>query len=233
MRYHHQIGAMKERKGIGKGKIAFLLLLVVPVVGYAGFLALLPGVGGWPVKDPEDVVNRVRTISPGSEGDKLFIPRLNVVVDLQSRDASVDGEFGLNKIGSISAERFAFGVTPEHILKASPFYRLDQLTVGDEFYIDFDGTRYAYKVSDSVSDTSHVVLKTKDENVAINAEPIGTVAWHNGEPRIETLQEETGPQTTDQIFEGEEFDPNAPVESEGEFAEPMGPPEGHDPFEPL
>lgn len=228
MRYHHQIGAMRERKGIGKGKIAFLLLFVVPILGYAGFLALLPGVGGWPVRDPEDVVNRVRTVSPGSEGDKLYIPRLNVVVDLQSRDASIDGEFGLNKVGSVSAERFAFGVTPEHILKASPFYRLDQLTVGDEFYIDFNGTRYAYKVSDKVSDTSGVVLKTKDESVTVNAEPIGTVAWHNGEPRIEVEPEETGPMTTDQIFEGEEFDPNAQNESSMEgFVEPEGGYEPH------
>lgn len=229
MRYHHQIGAMRERKWIGKGKIAFLVLFILPVLGYVGFLAALPSVGGWPVHGAEEVANKVRTVEPGAEGDKLYIPGLNVAVDLASRDVALDGEFGMGKVGNVTAQRFAFGVTPQHILSASPFYRLDQLQLGDEFYIDFSGTRYAYRVSDEVKPESHLVLATSDEDVKINAEPVGIVAWHDGEPRIEVPQEDVGPRTTDQIFEGEEFDPNASTTEESSmdgFVEPEG---GFDP----
>lgn len=213
---------MRERKGIGKGKITFLLLFILPVLGYVGFLAALPSVGGWPVQGAEEVANKVRTVQPGGEGDKLYIPGLNVAVDLASRDVVIDGEFGMGKNGSVTAQRFAFGVTPQHILNASPFYRLDQLREGDEFYIDYSGTRYAYKVSGDVAAGSHLVLATADESTQLNAEPIGVVAWHDGEPRIEVPQA-AGPMTTDQIFEGEEFDPNAPAEPEMEgFVEPEG-----------
>lgn len=225
MRYHHQIGAMRERKGIGKGKIALLILFILPALGYVGFLAALPSVGGWPIQSAEEVANKVRTVQPGVEGDRLYIPGLNVAVDLASRDVAIDGEFGMGKVGSITAQRFAFGVTPQHILSASPFYRLDQLREGDEFYIDHSGTRYAYKVSSDVTAESHLVLATSDGNTKLNAEPIGIVAWHDGEPRIEVPQEEIGPLTTDQIFEGEVYDPSAPVPAGPEmdgFVEPEG-----------
>lgn len=199
MRYHYQIGATKDKKGIGKGKIAFFGLIVLPILGYTGFLMALPSVGGWPLKSPEEVVQKVRSVEPGTEGNKLYIPQLNVALDLDSRDVQRDGEFGTGKTGNISAAKFAFGVTPDHILSASPFYRLGELAVGDEFYIDYEGTRYAYKISDQVTEESHLVLSTLDEAVALNAEPIGVVAWNGGNPRIETPLPEEDASTEDPI----------------------------------
>lgn len=185
MRYHHQVGAVRERKKIGKGKIAFVALFLLPVAGYVGFLSILPNLGGWPVRNVDEVANTVKTTKPGSEGDHLFIPGINVAVDLTSRTVKTEGDFGVGKSGSISADTFAFGVTPDHILNASPFYRLNKLQEGNEFYIDRGDTRYAYRVSSSVSEESRLVLKSTDGKVTINAEPVGVVAWNNGEPRIE------------------------------------------------
>ncbi len=206
MRYHYQIGATKDKKGIGKGKIAFFVLIVLPILGYVGFLMALPSVGGWPLRGGEEVVNTVRSVEPGANGNKLYIPQVNVALDLDSRDVQREGEFGAGKSASISAVKFAFGVTPNHILEASPFYRLAELGVGDEFYVDYDGTRYAYRVSDEVTAESRLVLSTKDESVAVNAEPIGIVAWNGGQPRIEAQTPEVEPAAE------EEIDPSSAAE---------------------
>lgn len=95
----------------------------------------------------------------GSEGDRLYIPRINVDVAIATgSDSSVlergawhrspqsgNPERGGNFV--LSAHRFVMSVTPQGTVQASPFYNIGKLAVGDQLFVDYQKQRYAYVIS--------------------------------------------------------------------------------------
>jgi LPXTG-site transpeptidase (sortase) family protein len=185
MRYHYQRGATKQKKGIGRIKLGIAGLLVVGFAGYGAFLSMLPGLGGWPFKKGDETALRVRSTEPGKEGNRIYIPKINVMAPLANGAAELEGELGPEKTAVVRAEKSSLGLTPQSTLEKSLFSRLNQLSEGDEFFIDFNGTRFAYSVT--TSNDARITLESKDKSVSIKAKPIGVVAWNGGSPRIETI----------------------------------------------
>ncbi|HSW80769.1 MAG TPA: sortase [Candidatus Saccharimonas sp.] len=107
----------------------------------------------------ENVQTTVNGTQPGARGDRLYVPQIGVDVAIvegsnisvldkgawhrqpQNGNPMTGGNFVL------SAHRFSMGWTPQQTRAKSPFYRIDQLKVGDTFFVDFKGARYAYAVS--------------------------------------------------------------------------------------
>lgn len=98
-------------------------------------------------------------IKPGEQGNRLFIPSINVDVAIgEGNDPGVldngawhrQPQNGNPLVGGnfvLSAHRFAMGLTPAHTLAKSPFYNIDKLFTGDEIFVDYQGARYKYKIT--------------------------------------------------------------------------------------
>lgn len=190
MRYNYQTGITADRRGFGPFWIFVLILIFLSVIGYGGFVALVPSLGGWPVKSGDEAAQSLHSVPPGEDGNRLFIPKINV-------SAAIDqGRSGVQLTGSpaedveitASGPRSGFGITPEHRLSASPFYRLNRLEQDDEVYIDFDGTRYAYTIAPN-QDEAQLVIESDDGKYIVYAKKVGIVNWNNGEPQIEVQDE--------------------------------------------
>jgi len=121
---------------------------------WLAFAPALPNIG-W----SENVQTTVNGTQPGTRGDRLYIPQIGVdVAIVEGSDISVldkgawhrqpqngDPVAGGNFV--LSAHRFSMGWTPQQTRAKSPFYHIDQLKVGDQFFVDFKGARYVYAVS--------------------------------------------------------------------------------------
>ena len=59
----------------------------------------------------------------------------------------------------IAAHRFSLAPTPAETYRKSPFYHIDKLQVGDQLIVDYDGTRYGYRISE--------ILNVKPDQVEI------------------------------------------------------------------
>ncbi|EDK72644.1 hypothetical protein TM7_0202 [candidate division TM7 genomosp. GTL1] len=185
MRYHYQRGAIRPKRRLSRLKLGVILTLLLLVVGYGGFLSVLPGIGGWPLRRGDETAKRVRSTAPGADGNRLYIPKLNVAVAVAAGGAELEGEIGEGKSASLTAEKLQLAFTPDATLEESPFSRLSHLKEGDEIFIDYNGTRFAYSVT--TSGDSGMRLETTDKSVQIKAKSIGVVAWNDGAPRIETI----------------------------------------------
>jgi LPXTG-site transpeptidase (sortase) family protein len=213
--YHFLGGANKKT---GKKR---KLWIVLPMIGVLGGLYLLVNVL-WPNLPPTALAGnsttsqRLVSDEPGKSGNRLYVPQLNVDVAITQGDASAleqgawwrKPENGNPKAGGnfvLSAHRFQLGVTPQETRAKSPFYHIDLLQVGDEIFVDYEGTRYVYKVvnKDQVptdiaeieqhTDRPQLTLYSSNQSGEVDgweviyAEPIGTVAWSDT-PQIVPLQ---------------------------------------------
>jgi hypothetical protein len=104
----------------------------------------------------------------------------------------------------LAAHRFNLGLTPYQTRDNSPFYHIGTLQLGDDVYVDYDGVRYAYKVDKVYKiDSPEMAFesRTKDSRLTmyslgssgpevggdvIEAQPVGTIAWLNGQPRLKS-----------------------------------------------
>ncbi|HET6747358.1 MAG TPA: class E sortase [Candidatus Saccharimonadales bacterium] len=103
--------------------------------------------------------------------NRLYIPKLKLNVPYGITEEALnsgawhrypergDSEKGGNFI--LAGHRFEMGWTYQEINKKSPFYHIDQLHVGDDIFIDFNGKRYQYKIEDR--------LKVKPTQIEIEA----------------------------------------------------------------
>lgn len=66
----------------------------------------------------------------------------------------------------LSAHRFHLGLTPGATKRRSPLYHIDKLVKGDKLYVDFEGKRYEYEVTDSfsVQPTQTQIEKSSEES---------------------------------------------------------------------
>lgn len=123
---------------------------------YVFLLVAAPMFKEWPAWEK---LVEVSTVTPGSRGDRLYIPEIGVdVAIIEGSDMSVldlgawhrqpqngDPQKGGNFV--LSAHRFSMGWTPQQSRAKSPFFRINALKVGDQFFVDFKGLRYVYKVA--------------------------------------------------------------------------------------
>jgi LPXTG-site transpeptidase (sortase) family protein len=94
----------------------------------------------------------------GTFGDRLYIPKINIDVEIIGGNESSALEKGAwhrrpengdpIKGGNfvLSAHRFVMSYTPQGTAVKSPFYNIGQLQVGDKLYVDFKGKRYEYEI---------------------------------------------------------------------------------------
>lgn len=123
---------------------------------YVFLLVAAPMFSSWPAWDKAVDLS---TITPGSRGDRLYIPEIGIdIAILEGNNSDVlnqgawhrqpqngDPKKGGNFV--LSAHRFILGWTPLQSRAKSPFFRINTLKVGDQFFVDFKSTRYVYKVS--------------------------------------------------------------------------------------
>lgn len=196
---------MTEHKRFGWfGPLLAGTMLVTGV--YILFTALGPWLPDVPVigLQKADITAKLSETQPGGQGNRLYIPQLGIdIAIVEGTDARVldngawhrqpqngNPERGGNFI--ISAHRFSLGWTPQQTRAKSPFYQIDKLQPGDQFFVDWNGARYAYKVArlydvpktaveiEGPSDTPKLTLYSCDlrgesaGRVVVEAEPLGT-----------------------------------------------------------
>ena len=162
MRFKHKKGFYKQ------GGIGSKLMLFFSIIGLVGgvyllILVLTPNV---PILYPLEPINAKKLPNPA--GDKVYIPKIGVRVDLVSGgiEALEKGAWhrfpergdplkGGNFI--ISAHRFSLGPTPGQTRKRSPFYHIDKLATGDQILVDFQGKRYGYEIIEEKNVTPNQV----------------------------------------------------------------------------
>lgn len=182
MKYHYQEGISDSKKGGSKLKIALLSFVALFFVGYAGLLALTPVLSGWPFVPIDDTANALQTTDPGTQGNRLYIPRINI--NSPAGDFTVEGDPSQEENITIQGKKFQLAITPQETRQASPFYYLDKLQNGDEIFLDYNDTRYAYRVSDSVDDKDTMLTLKAAGGATITAESVGTVAREKGKLEI-------------------------------------------------
>ncbi|MEO5691042.1 MAG: sortase [Candidatus Saccharimonadales bacterium] len=216
MTYNYRTGATKKRTHKPHLFIAGLLLLVAGT--YAGITILGAMVSPSTLGETEKVTRTLVQRQPELREDRLYIPKIGVDVSVvrgvneqaleggawhrapENGDPITGGNFVL------AAHRFNLGLTPSLTRAKSPFYHIDKLQDGDDIYVDYKGVRYAYKISkkyDVPSTQTEIESRTKDTRLTlyscnlagpekgrdvIEAKPVGTIAWLNGEPKLKVTQ---------------------------------------------
>ncbi len=180
MKYHYQKGIVeKDKKGHRKLWLGFFSIFAV--VSYSGFLFAVVNMNGWPLSDISSTANIVKTTKP--ENNKIYIPAINLATN--SNSVKLDGDPSYSDV-VVTGPDLGFGITPTSIRQASVFYNIGQLRDGDEVFLDSQGTRYVYKVSKTVSEDDSK-LTIKNGNKTIVAKTIGTIAWNDGKPTLESF----------------------------------------------
>lgn len=215
MRYTYHSGFVRKKRRLLPVLLGGVLLLTGL---YILTVSLAPALPDWTV-DTQATATKLTVSQPTVGENRLYIPQINVDVAtveiVGSEQASLEKgaihrapASGNPKDGGnyvLAAHRFSMGVTPQQTRQKSPFYHIDKVTVGDQLYVDYDGTRYAYKVTEKrlVAPTEVSIEKkteqprltiysctlsgARDGREVVIAEPIGTVTWHDGTPKVKSL----------------------------------------------
>lgn len=210
MKYHFKEGVEKQKS---RAWAAFSVLGI-----FAGFYvmvnALSPAV--FDALTPADATAKKLISQRPEKGDnRAYIPKINVEVPIQS--LAGDERLALEKgaihrsVSSgnprdggnyvVTANRFNLSLTPQQTKAQSPFYYLNKLAAGDDIYIDYEGTRYAYEVAERTTvpaasedieartDDDRLTLYTSSANghEVVVAKPVGRIVWQDGKPLLKSL----------------------------------------------
>lgn len=213
MTYHRHKGVTRKRKN--KKLLVIFPVLLLSVGLYVLTLALSPQIAVLDPRPTDATAQKLVTKKPGDEGNRLYIPQINVDVAIvegktesslekgawHRKPENGDPQKGGNFV--LSAHRFNLGLTPSHTRAKSPFFNIDKLQVGDEVFVDYNGQRFVYEVSkrydvardatdiEAASQTSKLTLYScnlrgeKAGREVIEALPSGTVAWNDSKPFIQ------------------------------------------------
>lgn len=93
--------------------------------------------------------------------NRIIIPKIGVDIAYDKGQQALDNGAEWRRPDSgnpaeggnfvIAAHRFSLAPTPAETYRKSPFYHIDKLVVGDQILIDYNGTRYGYRVSEILS----------------------------------------------------------------------------------
>ncbi len=217
MRYTLHGGAEKKRR---RWPILVAVLLFVGglYLLYNTLSPMLPDV----TTDSQAVAKKLSSSQPTVGEDRIYMPQINVDVPIvevapnETEARALDrGAIhrapgsGSPKNGGnyvVAAHRFTLGITPAQTRAKSPFYHIDQMQVGDQLYVDYEGTRYAYKIfkKETVAATAVEIEQrttepqltvyscelsgSRDGREVLLAKLLGTVTWENGEAKIQTVE---------------------------------------------
>lgn len=110
---------------------------------------------------PSNTLDPAAIAQPEEQRNRIIIPKIGVDIPYAQGEAALDSGAwwrhpdrgnpvdGGNFI--LAAHRFEIRPTPTDTWRKSPFYRIDKLQVDDEIIVDYNGTRYGYKVA-SITD---------------------------------------------------------------------------------
>lgn len=215
MRYTYHTGLERKKKKTAPLLLGASFLLLGTYVLATSLAPVLPD---WSA-DSQTTAKKLAVTQPIVDQNRLYIPQINVdiaVVEISGDENAALDKGAIHRSPSsgnpaeggnyvLAAHRFTMGATPQQTRSKSPFYHIDQVTAGDQLYVDYNGTRYAYKVSQKriVAATeinieertalpqltiySCTLSGSRDGREVIIAEPIGTVAWQDGTPVIKSL----------------------------------------------
>lgn len=111
-----------------------------------------------PIQRPQAMAQKLQE-QPKPKENRLYIPAIGVDVAIVEGTTEAVLEKGAwhrqpqngnpEKGGNfvLSAHRFQMGITPDQTNAKSPFYHIDKIKVNDEIHVDYNGRRYAYKVT--------------------------------------------------------------------------------------
>ncbi len=214
MTYNHRTGATKKHTKRPAAVLVSLMLLVAG--SYVGINVLGAVVPSAVTGETDKVTKTLTKRQPELQEDRLYIPKIGVDVNVVegATEESLEGgawhrapENGDPITGGnfvLAAHRFNLGFTPSQTRAKSPFYHIDKLQTGDDIYVDYQGVRYAYKIASKYKVPStqvEIESRTKDSlltlyscNLAgpeqgrevIQAKPVGTIAWLDGQPKLKT-----------------------------------------------
>lgn len=198
--------------------------MVIPIVallmgGYILAITLAPAVDMW--GPPADTTaKKLKAEKPTLSENRLYVPKVNIdeaIVDINGDEAAALERGAVHRAPDngnpddggnfvLAGHRFQLGLLPSQTRKKSPFYHIDQLQKGDQIYVDYNGTRYAYEIierklvaPDAVeieqrTDSPRLTLYScelsgpKSGREVVIAKPVGTIAWgDNGEPKLKSL----------------------------------------------
>ena len=216
MNYNYRTGATLQRKQKPVIMVFALILLIGGLYLGANFLGA--AVPASVMGEAESVTEKLTERQPELKQNRLYVPKIGVDVEVvagvdekaleggawhrepQNGDPISGGNFVL------AAHRFNLGMTPYQTRAKSPFYHINQLQPGDDIYVDYEGVRYAYKVASTYKvdkDRTSIESRSKQSKLTmyscdlggpekgrdvIEAQPVGTIAWLNGQPKLKALQ---------------------------------------------
>lgn len=215
MRYTYHAGFERKKNKIVPLILGLVLLLSGAYVLSVSLAPALPDITG----DTQATAKKLTVTQPSVGENRLYIPQINVdvaLVEIAGNESAALDKGAIHRSPSsgnpadggnyvVAAHRFTMGVTPQQTRLKSPFYHIDKVAVGDQLYIDYNGLRYAYKVSEKKlveltevgieARTSEPQLTlysctlsgSRDGREVVIAKPIGTVAWEDGTPKIKSL----------------------------------------------
>jgi sortase A len=217
LRYEFRSGVTKQKRS---NKLWVFVPLFVLLGGGYTFANLNAPNLHLPTDGPQDATARLLTTSkPNLAENRLYLPQINVdiaIKDGDSNDLLSSGAMHRNpsngdpKQGGnfvVAANRFSLGISPFQTRAQSPLYHLGELQKGDQVYVDFEGVRYAYQVTQTYgagTADSDVASRTSDSRLTlyscdannpdqirdvIEAKPVGTVAWVNGVAKLKSPDE--------------------------------------------
>lgn len=183
-RYHYRDGVTLEKK---RGR-AFLIILGVLIFAAAAYIAaiyLAPQMVTVPFTSAtsDSVGRKIQQSKAGQDGDRLYLPQINVEVPLAAgggsdaldagawlKDTTI-GEPGQGGNTVVSARHFTWEMTPLWAKQKSPFYNLGKINQGDDVTLDYKGTRYVYRIDKRVegASTSQLMKKTDEARLTLFA----------------------------------------------------------------
>ncbi len=141
-----------------KTLLLFLSILLLSIGGYLLILINSPKYIP-PYEGSTNLESEIKVLAESvDQPDLILIPKIGVKIPIvEGNDESIlekgawhrfpergDPISGGNFI--LSAHRFNLGFTPSGTRKKSPFYNLDKLSIGDEFFVYFKKDLYKYSV---------------------------------------------------------------------------------------
>lgn len=215
MRYTLHDGAEKKRR---RWPIPLAVVLFVSglYLLYNTFSPVLPDFAA----SSEATAKKLTSSQPSIAENRIYMPQINVdvpIVEVIANETEAQAldkgaihrapENGNPKDGGnyvIAAHRFTLGITPSQTRAKSPFYHIDEMKVGDQLYVDYEGIRYAYKIfkKETVAATDVAIENrttdpqltvyscglsgSRDGRDVLFAKLLGTVTWENGQAKIKT-----------------------------------------------
>ncbi len=184
MKYHYQQGVTeKDKKGHKKLWLGFFG--TVALIGYGGFIFASLALNGYPLVPIDHTANLVKTSKPGSLGNHLFIPAINLSApfnDSLSQSGKAQGDHV-----TVKGAELALGFTPRGLRSVSPFFNLDKLKNGDEVFLDNGSTRFVYRITASPNRDNDKKLTLKGKGKELTAQAIGVIAWNGGKTELRPL----------------------------------------------